>query len=89
MLDSLTALSSEKITTNDIQKIIFRYGIIEYLERLMIDEKYLERLHLGTELEDIESLIPEQLNGEITKLGSVLKSMLPEKMKRQQERSIF
>ena len=72
MLDSLTALSSEKITTNDIQKIIFRYGIIEYLERLMIDEKYLERLHLGTELEDIESLIPEQLNGEITKLINLL-----------------
>lgn len=78
MLGSLTALSSEKITTNDIQKIIFRYGIIEYLERLMIDEKYLEILHLGTELEDIESLIPEQLNGEITKLINLLLNNLSE-----------
>ena len=67
-LGILNLLLNKQISINDIEKLLFRPGVIEYLDHLSINKKYLDVLWLGTELEDIESLIPEQLNQEILKL---------------------
>lgn len=67
-LGILTALHHQKITIDDAEKILFRPGAIEYLEGLAVEEKYLRALWLGTELEDIESLLPQNLGDEIVNL---------------------
>ncbi|SAY50795.1 DUF3969 family protein [Neisseria weaveri] len=68
ILGVLTALINKKINTDDIQKLLFRPGIIEYLTKLGIDKQYIHIILAGTELEDIESLIPENLHQETLKL---------------------
>ena len=64
----LTAFFNRKITLDDGYNLLFRPGVIDYLESMSISKSIIDILWLCTELEDVESLIPDKLNDEIMKL---------------------
>ena len=64
----LIILRHKKISIDDAEKLIFRPGVMEYLNSISIDKKIVDLVMFGTELEDVESLILEQLDIEIQKL---------------------
>lgn len=68
ILGVLIILRNKKISIDDAEKLVFRLGVMEYLNSISIDQKIVDLVMLGNELEDVESLIPEQLDSEIQKL---------------------
>ena len=68
ILGILTAFHNRKITLDDAWHLLFRVGVIDYLESKSISKSIIDILWLCTELEDVESLIPDKLNEETIKL---------------------
>ena len=68
ILGVLILLNNKKLSIDDAEKLVFRPGVVEYLNSMSVDKKIVDLVMLGTEIEDIESLIPEQLDIEIQKL---------------------
>ena len=64
----LTAFHNGKITVDDGGHLLFRPGVIDYLESKSISKSIIDFLWLCTELEDVEGLISDKLNGETIKL---------------------
>lgn len=64
----LTAFHNGKITVDDGRHLLFRPGVIDYLESKSISKSIIDILWLCTELEDVEGLISDKLNGETIKL---------------------
>ncbi len=64
----LTAFHNGKITVDDGRHLLFRPGVIDYLESKSISKSIIDILWLCTELEDVEDLISDKLNGETIKL---------------------
>ena len=68
MVGILTAFHNGKITLDDGRHLLFRPGVIDYLESKSISKSIIDILWLCTELEDVKSLIPDKLNDETIKL---------------------
>ena len=68
MLGILTAFHNRKITLDDAWHLLFRPGVIDYLESKSISKSIIDILWLCTELEDVESLSPDKLGEETIKL---------------------
>ncbi|WP_165011052.1 DUF3969 family protein [Neisseria yangbaofengii] len=68
VLGALILLHKKKLSIYDTEKLIFRLGVVEYLNNISFDKEIVDLIMLGTELEDVESLVPEQLDVEIKKL---------------------
>ena len=64
----LTAFHNGKITLDDAWHLLFRPGVIDCLESKLISKSIINILWLCTELEDVESLIPDKLGEETIKL---------------------
>ncbi|WP_187371859.1 DUF3969 family protein [Robertmurraya massiliosenegalensis] len=57
----IEGINENLITIEDAEKILFSPYIMELIDTMGISKEVLEVIHLGTELEDVESLIPEKL----------------------------
>ncbi|WPK12740.1 DUF3969 family protein [Lysinibacillus louembei] len=57
----ISALEENVITLEEAEKIIFSPYVMDLLHSKRISNDVIEVVHLGTELEDIESLIPGKL----------------------------
>lgn len=64
----LQSLIDEQIDIEDAENIIFSPKIVEKLHTYKVNEKIINIVELGCELEDIESLLPNILEQEIEKL---------------------
>ncbi|MDM5296783.1 DUF3969 family protein [Bacillus pumilus] len=62
ILGVITALEEDVLTIEEAEKIIFSPRTMDVLKASGASELLLNLLHLGTELEDIESLIPHELD---------------------------
>ncbi len=56
-----TAIEANSVTIAEAERRLFNPRILAGLERLGLVEDLLEIVHLGMELEDVESLMPERL----------------------------
>jgi hypothetical protein len=79
-LGVLECLKKNLITCDDAMNIIFFPGMIDMLEKTM--PKIGEAVHLGTELEDVLSLIPERFAAAIDEIGKMnCESIIPDEIR--------
>jgi hypothetical protein len=57
-----TALENGVLTIEEAETYLYSPYTMEQLEKLDVAQELIDIVHLGTELEDIKSLIPEKLN---------------------------
>lgn len=64
----LESLENKLLTINECQQYLFSPYSVSILEKEGMEKKVIEIVELGCELEDVESLYPEDLDIEIRKL---------------------
>ena len=64
----LEALQNDVITIEESEKIVFSPYMVKELKKKGCNEKVIKIIEKGCELEDIESLLPERLNGIISEM---------------------
>lgn len=67
-LGVLTALDRNLISIDEAEGFIFKPYLAKLLEQIGLDKKLIEIINLGCELDDVECLIPEQLQASIDEL---------------------
>lgn len=67
-LGVLTALDKNLISIDEAEGFVFKPYLAKFLEQIDSDEKLIEIINIGCELEDVECLIPEQLQASIEEL---------------------
>ena len=67
-LGIVTGLIHSTLTIEDAEKILFNPYLLEKLEAQPVSQEILDLIHLGTELEDVESLLPEKLTNSLYEL---------------------
>ncbi|EPI03158.1 hypothetical protein D920_00312 [Enterococcus faecalis 13-SD-W-01] len=72
----LESLEKKLLTINECQQYLFSPYSVSILEKERLDEKVIKIVELGCELEDIESLLPNELNTEIKNLKEQAKNAL-------------
>ncbi|MEQ4925510.1 DUF3969 family protein [Proteus hauseri] len=75
-LGVLTALGKNLISVDEAEGYIFKPYIPRLLEGIGSPEELLEIINLGCELEDVETLYPENLHAEIERLISKTLSVI-------------
>ena len=58
----IEGLDGNFITIEEAEKFLFSPYVMTLLDSMGVSKELLEVIHLGTELEDVESLIPEKLS---------------------------
>ncbi|MEH6944943.1 DUF3969 family protein [Bacillus sp. JJ722] len=69
-------LRNKLITVEHAEKAIFSPYSIDLLKNKGICTEIIDLIHMGMELEDIESLMPEKLESSIAEIKSKTKSLL-------------
>ncbi len=68
IIGSLEAIKNRAITIEEVEKFIFSPRVIRKLREIGCNNKIVDIVEKGCELEDIYSLLPEKLEEEIDKL---------------------
>jgi hypothetical protein len=63
-----TAIASGSVTIEEAERRLFNPKMLSQLTNLGIADSLLEIIHLGTELEDIQSLMPDKLAESLTQI---------------------
>ncbi|AOC58254.1 MULTISPECIES: DUF3969 family protein [Bacillus] len=64
----IISLKEGLITIEEAEKLMFSPRTIDVLKKKGINEELINILHLGTELEDVESLIPHELSDSLEEI---------------------
>ena len=72
ILGVIEAILNKKISIDEAEKIFFSPGVASNLEKAGIDYSVIQSIWLGTELEDVYSLIPEKLNESLLDIKNIL-----------------
>lgn len=76
LLGVIEGILSKKISIDEAERIFFSPAIAANLEELGIDYSIIKSIWLGTELEDVYSLIPEKLNESLLEIKHILLSKI-------------
>ena len=68
IIGSLEALKNSAVTIDEVEKFIFSPRMVKALREKKCDEKIVDIIEKGCELEDIYSLLPERLDEVINDL---------------------
>ncbi|GAB6482513.1 DUF3969 family protein [Bacillus cereus group sp. MYBK71-2] len=79
ILGVLNALEEQLITIEEAEKIIFTPYTIDLLRSKKVSEEVLHVIYLGTELEDIYSLMPNELKDTLLEIKQLVLKLLQEK----------
>ena len=74
----LDSLKSGILAIEECEQYLFSPYTLKILRRKGIDKRIIDIVHLGTELEDIESLLPDRLEANIQELYDAAKELLKE-----------
>lgn len=72
LLGVIEAILNKRMSIDDAEKIFFSPGVASNLEKIGIDHSIIQAIWLGTELEDVYSLIPEKLNESLLEIKNML-----------------
>lgn len=72
----LLELENDLLTIEECDQYLFSPYSLDILQRKGINQSIIDIVHLGTEIEDIESLLPHLLESEIQKLHEAAKEQL-------------
>jgi Protein of unknown function (DUF3969) len=62
------AISGGSVSIEEAERRLFNPRVVEQLRGLGVSEVLIEIVHLGTELEDVQSLIPERLGESLAEM---------------------
>ncbi len=71
IIGTLRALRLKVLSINEAEQIVFSPATLETLQVNECDKRIMDMIHLGTELEDVESIIPDQLENSIGEIESM------------------
>lgn len=74
------AIKAKAISIDDAEKILYGPSSLKVFKNLKLNEKLIDLINLGTELEDIEDLLPEKLEknlDEMSKISTMVLAGLP------------
>lgn len=74
----LDSLESGILAIEECEQYLFSPYSLDVLRKKGIDKKIIDIVHLGTELEDVESLRPDKLEAGIKELHDAAKELLKE-----------
>ncbi|MGG5329883.1 DUF3969 family protein [Enterococcus sp. AZ163] len=74
----LDSLKSGILAIEECEQYLFSPYTLKVLRKKGIDKRIIDIVHLGTELEDIESLLPDRLEANIQELYDNAKELLKE-----------
>lgn len=74
----LSSYQNKALTLNECENYMFSPYVVEKLRDLNIKQSIIEVVELGCELEDIESLLPNELEYEVSKLKDCAIRLLSE-----------
>ncbi|MBO0453181.1 DUF3969 family protein [Candidatus Enterococcus murrayae] len=74
----LDSLKDGILAIDECEQYLFSPYSLDVLKRKGIDRRIIDIVHLGTELEDVESLLPERLEANIQELHQRAKDLLRE-----------
>ncbi|ELR99522.1 DUF3969 family protein [Gloeocapsa sp. PCC 73106] len=63
-----TGLKQRSLTISEAESYLYSPYTMEQLKKIGIAQELIDLIHLGTELEDLESLLPEKLNDGIEEI---------------------
>lgn len=72
LLGGVTALLQKKANIDDIEYLMFGPKSIELLKLIPVESVYSDLIHQGTEIEDIASLLPGELNNYLESLQEAI-----------------
>lgn len=75
----IEGINENLITIEESEKILFSPYIMELVDSIGISKEVLEVIHLGTELEDVESLIPEELSQSLIEIKEKSMNLLQQR----------
>lgn len=70
------ALKSGTMSINEVENRLFSPSTMSVLEQLGLSARAVELIHMGTELEDVESLLPDRLGSAIDELAGKAVALL-------------
>lgn len=73
------ALNKNLITIEEAEKVLFSPYMMEQLEYINVSKPVLEVIHLGTELEDVNSIIPDKLAESLAEIKEKSLNLLEER----------
>lgn len=72
LLGVIEAILNKRMNIDEAEKILFSPSVASNLEKIGIDHSIIQAIWLGTELEDVYSLIPEKLNESLLEIKNIL-----------------
>ena len=72
LLGGVTSLLQKKANIDDIEYLMFGPKSIELLKLIPVEPVYSDLIHQGTEIEDIASLLPGELNNYLESLQEAI-----------------
>lgn len=75
----IDCLEKELIVIDEAEKILFSPYSMELMKKKGINKQIIDIIHLGTELEDIESLMPEKLSNSFKDIRIQCENLLKER----------
>lgn len=70
------AVKAGVLCVDDAEKLLYSPKVLALLSRIGLAIEVLDLVHLGTELEDINSLIPDRLEANLNEMSSLAVSKL-------------
>lgn len=81
LLGVIESLILNLITLEEAEKILFTPYTIDILQKKQISKEIIDIIHLGTELEDILSIIPDKYNDNLLEMRRLIEKCLKLKEK--------
>jgi hypothetical protein len=72
----IDGIKSDVISIRDAERLLFSPRTLAWLKQLKLDKQIINLIHMGTEIEDIESLLPERLHLELSKISRKARKLL-------------
>ncbi|NJM47157.1 MAG: DUF3969 family protein [Alkalinema sp. RU_4_3] len=77
-----TAIAGGSVSIEEAERRLFNPKVLAQLTGLGLSESLLEIVHLGTELEDVQSLVPERLSESLAQMQAKSLAFLNQTMNR-------
>jgi Protein of unknown function (DUF3969) len=75
-LGMCTAIVAGSLSIEDAERRLFNPRVLSHLTELELPEALIEIVHLGTELEDVQSLIPDRLGDSLAQIQALALAFL-------------
>ena len=70
------AIKAKAVSIDDAEKLLYSPHTMKLLKKFELNEGVVDLVHLGTELEDIDSILPDRLTANLDKMSELAVDIL-------------